>query len=160
MHDDESVVDILSARWCGVRGRTYDVLDVLDEPALGLRLPFPESLTLGSQFRCMLGAQESYTRAIAHGGWQGFSCSLDDLAAVTPAIIAAHMRRADEALAAAVQAAPPAPTAGGGRRVDQTVQRLIEHETLHHGQLINFLFCHHLPIPRSWRDEWALMDED
>jgi hypothetical protein len=160
MHDDEPLVGFLCARWRGVRGLTYDALDVLDESQLGLRLPFPESLTLSSQFRCMLGAQESYTRAIEQGGWQGFNCSLDALPGVSPAVIAAHMRRADEAFEAAVQGASPAPPSAGGQRVDHTIQRLIEHETLHHGQLINFLFRHHLPIPQSWREEWALVDED
>lgn len=27
-------------------------------------------------------------------------------------------------------------------------------------ELINFLFCHRLPIPPSWADEWALRYDD
>jgi hypothetical protein len=42
----------------------------------------------------------------------------------------------------------------------EVVQRMIEHEMHHHGQLINFMFCHHLPIPPSWNEEWALAYDD
>ena len=33
---------------------------------------------------------------------------------------------------------------------------LTEHEAHHHGQLINFLYAHDLPIPPGWAEQWAL----
>jgi hypothetical protein len=38
----------------------------------------------------------------------------------------------------------------------EIVLQMIKHEMHHHGQLINFMFCFHLPIPDSWQEEWAL----
>ena len=155
-----SLSGVLLDRWHAVHTLTYDCLAILEHGHLRLTLPFPESLTLGSQFRCMLGAQESYLREIERGAWQGFTCSLDTLSNPTPTDIARQMRHADAALAAALRTTPLATRLQNGKYVHAIIQRLIEHETLHHGQLINFLFCHHLPIPRSWGQEWALTDEE
>lgn len=33
---------------------------------------------------------------------------------------------------------------------------LTEHEAHHHGQLINFIYAHNLPIPPGWAEPWAL----
>ena len=70
--------------------------------------------------------------------------------------IAEHMRRADAVLGKAIRAASPDARLRDGPTVDQLMQRLIEHETLRHGQVINFLYCRHLPVPESWQQEWAL----
>jgi hypothetical protein len=160
MQRDMSLSNVLIDRWHMVHALTYDCLAILEQDHLHLTLPFPESLTLGSQFRCMLGAQESYLREVERGAWQGFTCSLDALDNVTPAGIARQMRRADTALADTLRTTPLTTHLQNGKYVHAIIQRLIEHETLHHGQLINFLFCHHLPIPHSWGKEWALTNEE
>jgi len=43
-----------------------------------------------------------------------------------------------------------------GQPAYEVVMQMIKHEMHHHGQLINFLYCHRLPIPVSWQDKWAL----
>ena len=64
---------------------TYDYLAMLSPEQLDLTLPFPESKSLGYQFWCMTGAQESYLNILKYGEWRGFSSSLDQLETITPA---------------------------------------------------------------------------
>ena len=151
-----TLADILVTEWRHIRQQTYDYLDTLAPHHLDLRLPFPESQTLGYQFWCMVGAHESYLRALEHGRWQGFASSLDEFKQVTPDIIKAQMQKGDARLAELLQTLPFETHTVGEQPAHKTVLRMIEHEMHHHGQLINFLFCHRLPIPPSWADEWAL----
>jgi hypothetical protein len=44
---------------------------------------------------------------------------------------------------------------GGGTPLANYMS-LVEHEAHHQGQLINFIYAHQLPIPKSWADKWAL----
>jgi hypothetical protein len=155
-----ALADILlaqwSGQWTGLRRLTYDYLDMLETEHLGRTLPFPTSKTLGYQFWCMLGAQESYTRKLQHGSWQGFSSSLDQFEAVTPAIIKQQMMRADEALANLLAMVDLEQPLANGQAGYDVVFQIIKHESHHHGQLINFMFFLRLPIPPSWHNEWAL----
>ena len=154
-----NVNDMLLAQWQGLRRLTYDYLDLLDVSHLGQKLPFAESQPLGYQFWCMLGAQESYLRKLEYGAWQGFSSSLDQFDAVTPAIIAQQMVLADERLARLLAQHDLDQPLLNGQPAYEVVFQMIKHESHHHGQLINFMFFLHLPIPASWHDEWALRYE-
>ena len=151
-----SVSDILMTQWREIRTLTYDYLDMLDVSHLSLRLPFPESQSLGYQFWCMVGAHESYLKKLEHGKWQGFSSSLDQYQAVTPAVIKQQMRNADEAMATLLKDVHLEERLANGQHGYEIVLQMIKHEMHHHGQLINFMFCFHLPIPASWHEEWAL----
>src|SRR6476620_7806606 len=55
---------------------TRDLVVHLDEMALGLDLPNLPSNRIAAQLWCVVGARESYLRAIEAGEWKGFSCSL------------------------------------------------------------------------------------
>lgn len=147
---------ILLAEWQSIRALTYDYLAQLSAEQLTLRLPFARSQSLGYQFWCMTGAHESYTRKLETGAWQGFASSLDDLAEVTPAAIARQMRAADNRLADLLAEMDLEQPLANGQPGHEVVMQMIKHEMHHHGQLINFLYCHELPIPASWQDEWAL----
>lgn len=147
---------IYHVQWQNLRNLTYDYLDMLEVDQLNLALPFPESRPIRHQFWCMLGAQESYLKVLQLGEWQGFACSLDQLDKVSPAIIKNHMKEADQILLEIITQRDLQAPLKNGKRGHEVVQRIIEHEIIHHGQLINLMFCHHLPIPLSWADEWAL----
>ena len=56
---------------------TQGLAEHLDGGLLARRNGGARSNTIGSQFWCIVGARESYTRAIAKGRWSGFTCSLD-----------------------------------------------------------------------------------
>jgi hypothetical protein len=155
-----SLSDILATEWQKIRRLTYDYLDMLDTPQLELTLPFPESKSLGYQFWCMVGAHESYLKKLEHGEWKGFSSSLDQVAQVTPAIIKQQMMQADAIMQGLLARINLEQRLKNGQPGYEVVMQMIKHEMHHHGQLINFLFCHHLPIPPSWHDEWALAYDD
>jgi hypothetical protein len=139
--------EVLLAQWRGLRRLTYDYLDMLEPSQLALKLPFATSQTLGYQFWCMVGAQESYTKKLDHGKWQGFSSSLDQFEEVTPAIVTQQMKKADDALAQLFKTMAPEHKLLNGQYAHEIVFQMIKHESHHHGQLINFMFCFHLPIP-------------
>ena len=152
--------EIFLTQWQNIRKLTYDYLAILTPEQLALTLPFPESKSLGYQFWCMTGAQESYLKKLRQGAWQGFSSSLDQFEQVTPDIIKTQMMQADQEMAALMGSLNLQKPLKSGEYGYQIVQRIIEHEMHHHGQLINFMFCHHLPIPQSWQEEWALAYDD
>ena len=150
-------LDYIINHWNDLRGRTYDFLDVLKPTDLPLRLPFSESDTLYNQLWCMLGTTESFAKRIAAGSWQGWDSSLSyDPDEVTLGDIRQQLEASDQTLfAALLQHDLLTPYADGSIPLRHYF-RLVEHESHHHGQLINFIFAHNLPIPQSWADEWAL----
>jgi len=151
---------ILLAQWQEIRQLTYDYLDILQPAQLKLTLPFPESQALGYQFWCMVGAHESYLKKLEHGEWQGFASSLDTFDEVTPAVIKGQMQTADEKMKHVLTTMDAETRLNNGQPAYEVVFQMIKHEMHHHGQLINFMFCHHLPIPESWQDEWALSHDE
>lgn len=147
-------------QWQGIRGLTYDLLAVLTPADLSQRLPFPESQDLLYQFYCMLGASESYLRELQAGSWQGFKCSLDRLSDYSLEAIARQMREVDRALAAVLATTDLEARLENGKRGYEVVQRMVEHEMHHQGQLIHYIYCHQLPIPQSWFEKWHLTRGD
>lgn len=160
MLDADNLAGILLEQWRDIREMTYDYLAVLQPSDLALRLPFPESQALVDQFWCMLGAQESYLRELRSGTWQGFSCSLDGGEDYSREAIERQMRAADQEMAALLGEIDLHASLASGKRGYQVGQRLVEHEMHHQGQLINFLFYGHLPIPGSWHAKWALARDE
>lgn len=152
----DSLAAVLQGQWQQVRQLTYDYLELLEPDHLELRLPFPEAQSIGYQFWCMLGAQESYTRKLEHGKWLGFRCSLPGRESWTPELIGAHMREADVELVRVLAKIDILSPLLNGQPGYEVIFQLLKHEMHHHGQLINLMYCHHLPIPPSWADEWSL----
>jgi hypothetical protein len=126
-----------------------DLLEAIDESALASRLAGLPSNTIGAQLWCVVGARESYSRAIVAGEWAGFTCSLDepgDLAKVTEAL--------DRSAAAVSDALRSHERSTKAR--DRLMLDLLEHEAQHHGQLIRYLYALRLPVPASWKARYAL----
>lgn len=126
---------------------TRDLVMHLDETSLDLDLPGLPSNRIAGQLWCVIGARESYTRAIVAGRWQGFSCSL-----TTP--------RVKQSVLAALQSTQErlneidftGLTAG---QLDLAFD-LLEHEIQHHGQLIRFVYGNRLTFPPSWRERYTV----
>ena len=126
---------------------THDLVAHLDEISLNLDLPNLPSNRIAGQLWCIIGARESYTRAIETSGWRGFSCSL-----TTP--------RVKQSVLDALETT--------NRQMNQIdfsdltdVQielafNLLEHEVQHHGQLIRFVYSNGLTFPDSWNKRYAV----
>ena len=92
----------LIRHWRMLRGRTYDLLDTLSQADLDKKLPFPSSQSVGYQFWCMLGSQESWIAYLQTGVLEHWSCSLNDTApaAITVDVFRQRFQAADERLLA------------------------------------------------------------
>ena len=130
----------------------YDALmALLPESALGERLPGVRSNTIGEQLWCVIGARESYGRAISAGEWKGFSCSVTR---------GQCSKKADLTRSLASSATRLIEVVSAEEALTDTQHELIlnvlEHEAAHQGQLIRFLYALSLPIPDSWKSRYAL----
>ena len=130
-------------------GLYRDLLAVLDEVVLSTKLPGLPSNTVGGQLWCVVGARESYARAVSAGKWAGFTCSLEDPA--DPAKVAEALARSEVAVSEAIGRLDESTAAQ-----DRLVLDLLEHEAQHHGQLIRYLYALKLDVPASWKARYAL----
>ena len=128
-----------------------ELVAAIPEPALQSKLPGLRSNSVGQQLWCVIGARESYGRAIQAGEWKGFSCSLaGDLCHVKSELAQALDRSGADLLAV---------LESGEVLTDnqsQLLLDLLEHETAHQGQLIRYLYGLNLTIPEGWRSRYAL----
>ncbi len=155
----QTILESVQVHWQDLRGRTYDLMDVLADVDLNARLPFPESQNILYQFYCMLGTQESWPPVLLEGGMTGWDCSLQAAPAgeVLPVErVRRGMEAADAALLAAFEKVDWLQVFENGSTPLAGYYRLVEHEAHHHGQLINLIYANNLSIPESWADSWAL----
>lgn len=126
-----------------------DLIESVDVAVLDSRLPGLRSNTLGQQLWCVVGARESYRRAIAANEWAGFSCSLET---TTDKTLVANALSRSAALVREVLTTIEIFTEIQNRLVID----LLEHEAAHQGQLIRYLYGLELTIPDSWKARYAL----
>lgn len=131
-----------------------EFVDTVSPEQLGSRLVDLPSDTIGHQLWCVLGARESYPRAARAGQWQGF----------TSPVTAAQTTDAVAVRAALVQTAADvdewvAGLDGGDEDSLRYALALLEHETMHQGQLIRYLYGLGIDRPHTWQQQYAL-DED
>jgi len=126
---------------------THDLVVHLEEESLGLDLPNLPSNRISGQLWCIVGARESYIKAIETGGWKGFSCSLTTprvKESVIAVLEATHKRLSEINFADLTD--DQAELAFG----------LLEHEVQHHGQLIRFVYGNRLTFPDSWNKRYTV----
>ena len=128
-----------------------DLVAGLAEEAFAATLPGLPSNTIGAQLWCVVGARESYARALEGGEWAGFSCSLSAAEILERESLRAGLSRSAEAVGAALRVLQPNDDARG-----RLALLLLEHESAHQGQLIRYLYGLRLPIPASWKERYAL----
>lgn len=126
-----------------------DLVDSIPPEALTSKLPGIPSNTLGEQLWCVIGARESYRRAIEAGEWSGFSCSLKST--TDKAMLLDALHQSAEALKNDLDKAETFTDQQNRLLID-----LLEHEIAHHGQLIRYLYGMKLTIPESWKSRYAL----
>ena len=121
----------------------------LPEADLGRRLAEPSN-TIGAQIWCVVGARESYTKAIREDGWAGFDCSLSGPETEIKERVLEALDRSEEALIETL--ADPEWTNGRER----LLLDLLEHEIQHQGQIIRYVYALGRLFPESWATRWAL----
>lgn len=117
---------------------------------LGQRLPVPSN-PLGMQLWCVIGARETWARAIGTGTWGPFRCSITDPVDTTrPGVLAEALRSSGEAFRTVSGLAPQDDV-----RMELKL-KLLEHESQHQGQILRYLLGLRLEVPPGWRRRFAL----
>lgn len=138
---------LLKARLDQAFRLTHDLVSHFDGSFLLLDLPGLPSNRVSGQLWCIVGARESYIRAIESGGWQGFSCSLVaplDRQSVLDALEATRERLSEFDFSDLTDV-----------RTDLAFT-LLEHEVQHHGQLIRYVYGNGLAFPESWNRRYTV----
>ena len=126
---------------------TNDLVIHLEEKSLSLALPNLPSNQIAGQLWCLVGARESYLRAIQAGEWKGFSCSLK-----TPDLKESVL----EALEASYQLLNEIIFEDLSENQIKLALDLLEHEIQHHGQLIRYIYGNRLSFPESWKKRYTV----
>ena len=117
----------------------------LPEERLTEKLPVPRSKSLEEHYWCIVGARESYAKAIEKGEWSGFACSLTSL---DKASVLAKLTSSAEAFSSIVQRVD-----NWTRKREELLLSLLEHEVMHEGQIIRHMHALGHELPASWK--WA-----
>lgn len=144
-----SLLSILEDSWVRSFGLYRDLVESMDETMLAARLPQLPSNSIGLQLWCVVGARESYARALRAGEWAGFACSLTAVNGKGPVALA--LQTSAQGLQEALSTAATFTDIQNRLMVD-----LLEHEAAHQGQLIRYLYALRMPIPASWKSRYAL----
>ena len=137
----EIIISNLTARFAAFQ----DLLEQTEEADLQSRLEAPKSKSLAEHLWCVVGARESYARAIEAGAWQGFACSMTSFSHD-------EFRQALNSSASAVTTALAAVKDWTEER-DTLLATLNEHEVMHEGQIIRHLYGVETDPPASFK--WA-----
>lgn len=127
---------------------TVDLVHAMTIDDLKLNLKGMPSNTIGEQLWCIIGARESYLKAIINGGWVGFSCSLDDTTSKDKIMLCLE-KSAEDSLK----------YLNNFELNEVQVELLfclLEHEILHHGQLIRYIYGNKLTFPKSWNERYTV----
>lgn len=127
-----------------------DLIDSVDEAVLNAKLAGLPSNSMGLQLWCVVGARESYSRAIKADQWAGFSCSL--ASTTEKPSVADALRRSAEGVSDILGS-----IASFTDVQNRLMMDLLEHEAAHQGQLIRYLYGLRLTIPESWKARYALV---
>lgn len=138
----ERIVERITARFHAL----YELVEGIDPDLLGVKLDVAGNKSVADHIWCVVGARESYTRALRAGQWQGFACSLREVGEID-----AHLTALD-ASATAFHQTLEAITELDDAREDLLLD-LLEHEVMHEGQLIRHLKALEQPLPSSIK--WA-----
>ena len=138
---------ILKAKLIQAFQLTHDLSVHLEEESLSLDLPNLPSNRISGQIWCIVGARESYIKAIEAGGWQGFSCSLTEPREKQSVlkVLETTQKHLDELEFANLTEAQL-----------ELALLLLEHEVQHHGQLIRFVYGNGLSFPDSWNKRYTV----
>lgn len=109
------------------------------------KLNVPEYKSAEDHLWCVVGARESYFRALLAGEWQGFNCSLTDESDKTNYEHALQQTQAnfDSVLSNVLWT----------ESTQEILASLYEHEVMHEGQIIRLIYGLGLKMPES--SQWA-----
>jgi hypothetical protein len=141
---------LIDARLDAVFGLYDELAASLDETQLRQSLPVPSN-PIGLQLWCVVGARETWARALTSGTWGPFGCSIASFEDTQkPSIVAGALAASAAAFRDAALASPADET-----RTDFKLA-LLEHESQHLGQILRYLLGLGIEPPPGWKTRFAL----
>ena len=122
-----------------------DLAALIDADQLKQKIDLPRHKSLTDHLWCVVGARESYSKAIDQGVWSGFACSMQSFEVED---FQAHLQNSALAASDTINAI-----------TDWTPERasllatFAEHEVMHEGQIIRHMYALEQSLPESW--VWA-----
>lgn len=141
-------MDILKERVFQAFRLTYDFYSSIDERCLPMTISGAPSNTIGEQAYCIIGARESYLKALKIGEWSGFDCSLID--STNKSLIVSKLEETLTNLERFFQENRT------GEINTNLLIDLLEHEVQHHGQLIRYAYANKIDFPGSWNRRYTV----
>lgn len=112
---------------------------------LSQKLDAPKHKSLGEHLWCVVGARESYAKALKAGEWDGFNCSMTEF--LQTEFIEKLQTSAEDVKDAIKQ------IDDWTQNREQLLLELSDHEVMHEGQIIRHLYGLGYEIPASVK--WA-----
>jgi hypothetical protein len=141
---------LIDTRLDAVFGLYDELAAALDGNQLRQSLPVPSN-PIGLQLWCVVGARETWARAMTTGTWGPFGCSLASFEdTLDPGLVAGALATSASAFRAAALASPADET-----RIDFRLG-LLEHESQHLGQILRYLLGLGIEPPPGWKERFAL----
>ena len=137
----DALIEALNNRFSSYR----DIIENVADADLEQKLEVPKHKSLAEHLWCVIGARESYAKAIVAGSWTGFGCSLSSFAR-------SDFRNKLDSSAIDVTTALDSVDDWNAER-DSLLLALSEHEVMHEGQIIRHLYGIERNIPESVK--WA-----
>lgn len=137
----EIVISNIKKRFCVLN----DLAESLEDFQYFEKLNVAKCKSVEDHLWCIVGARESYFKAILAGEWKGFSCSLVDNSNKSNFVSA--LKRTENEFDLIVE------RANWVTSTEELLASLYEHETMHEGQLIRLIYGLKLEMPSS--SKWA-----
>ena len=122
-----------------------DLSGLFSENLLNRKIDVPKHKSLAEHLLCVVGARDSYAKAIEEGEWSGFACSIQSF------VPTEFRSKLDESAGAVNEAI----RSGGAWTPERSslLATLAEHEVMHEGQIIRHMYALEQELPGSW--VWA-----
>ncbi len=145
------------ADWKEIRQLTLDLLDALLEEQLSFTVG-KNMGTLGKQYRHIGDVQICYNQAIKTGKIDFGKLRRDYSLENSKQKLKAFLQEVNQEMLALVKENPEAKIDWFGEKWDlkHHLRALIEHEILHHGELIVYIRTLGMKFPKSWQEWWGL----
>jgi len=122
-----------------------DLVNQTDAAALEEKVDVPKHKSLKEHLWCVVGARESYTKALEANGWQGFNCSMTSFEVKDFEMALANSSATLMSILQGIDDWTP--------EREELLGTLAEHEVMHEGQIIRHLYAVGRVAPPSWK--WA-----
>ena len=122
-----------------------DLITQTDDDALQKKLDVEKHKSLAEHLWCIVGARESYAKALTAGQWEGFGCSMTSF---SQADFGDTLCKSAHEVLTAIRSIED-----WTDEREELLATLAEHEVMHEGQIIRHIYGAGAEVPSSWK--WA-----